>query len=334
MNSADVSCPFFKIQLIVAVSMTIIERVESPKVVVIAGPTASGKSSLAVELSLALDGEIVNADSMQVYRGMDVGTAKPTPKERKGVPHHLVDVVDPDEEFNAAIYRSMALPIIADIVSKGKICLVVGGTGLYIRSLLGGLIVCPPPDQRFRESLRSECELLGSARLYKRLKGLDPEYASKIHQNDRVRIMRAIEIIYLTNRRPSELSKQHGFAERPLRFLKLCLEVDREELYDRINQRSVAMVDAGLPEEAERLLCKGYSPNLKTMKAIGYRHMIKYLKGEWSIEKAIRELQRDTRMYAKRQMTWFRAEPEVTWIEPNDLDVFVKKINNFMLDAA
>jgi tRNA dimethylallyltransferase len=308
--------------------------IERPKVVVIAGPTASGKSSLAVELSLALNGEIVNADSMQVYRGMDVGTAKPTPEERKGVSHHLLDVVDPDEEFNAAIYRSMALPLITDIVSRGKICFVVGGTGLYIRSLLGGLFVCPSPDQKFRESLRSECEFLGPVRLYERLKRLDPEYASKIHQNDRVRIMRAIEIIYLTNRRPSDLSKQHGFAERPLRFLKLCLEVDREQLYDRINQRSVAMVDAGLAEEAERLLRKGYSPDLKTMKAIGYRHMIRYLKGEWPIAKAIRELQRDTRMYAKRQLTWFRAEPEVTWIDPNNVDVFVKKIKNFVLDAT
>lgn len=305
-----------------------------PKVVVIAGPTASGKTSLGVELALALKGEVINADSMQVYRYMDVGTAKPTPEKQKGILHHLLNVVDPDEEFNAAIYRSMALPLVKDISSRGKICFVVGGTGLYIKSLLGGLFNCPSADQGLRESLRRESEVYGSVSLHGRLRLLDPESAGKIHPNDRARIMRALEIVHLTNQRPSDLSREHGFGDRPLSALTFCLKVDREQLYHRINERSMAMVEAGLPEETESLLKKGYSAGLKPMKSIGYRHMVKYLKGDWSLAEAIHNLQRDTRRYAKRQLTWFRADPEVTWIVPEDLDLVLKKTRAFLLETA
>jgi len=305
-----------------------------PKVIVIAGPTASGKTALAVALARSLSGEIVNADSMQVYRGMDIGTAKPTYEERRGIPHHLLDVVNPDEDFNAAIYRRMALPIVNEICSTGKTCFVVGGTGLYIRGLIGGLIDSPPSDPDLRERLRMECESQGTAKLHEKLESLDPERAESIHPNDGVRIIRAIEIIYLSNLRSSDLMKRHGFRERSLNALKLCLHVDREDLYHRINERSVKMADKGLIEETQDLLKQGYSPDLNSMKAIGYRHMIRYLQGEWSLEETIIRLKRDTRRYAKRQLTWFRAEPGVIWVDPNDLDMIINKIQLFLSEST
>ncbi len=307
---------------------------DKPKVVVIAGPTASGKSRLSVELALALGGEIINADSMQVYRGMDIGTAKPTFEQQKGIPHHLVDVVDPEEEFNAAIYRSMSFPLVTDIGIRGKICFVVGGTGLYIKSLLDGLFQCPSVDLGLRESLRSECEVYGPVLLHERLKQLDSEAARKIHPNDRVRITRALEIIHLTKEHPSDLIRQHGFRDRTLDALKICLEVERKQLYHHINERSVAMVEAGLAEETENLLSKGYSPDLKPMKAIGYRHMVKYLNGAWSLAEAIHNLQRDTRRYAKRQITWFRADQEFSWVSPEDFSLVLDKIREFKIGTA
>ena len=305
-----------------------------PKVIVIAGPTASGKTDLAVDLARALSGEIVNADAMQVYRGMDIGTAKPTYEEQRGIPHHLLDVVNPDEDFNAAIYRRMALPIVNEICLKGKTCLVVGGTGLYIRGLIGGLMESPPSDPELRERLRMECEVHGTAKLHEKLETLDPERAESIHPNDGVRIIRAIEINTLSDLRSSDLMKRHGFRERSLNALKLCLDMDREDLYHRINERTVKMADRGLIEETRDLLKKGYSPGLKSMKAIGYRHMFRYLHGEWSLEETITRLKRDTRRYAKRQLTWFRAEPGVIWVDPRALDMVIKKIRLFLSEGA
>ena len=305
-----------------------------PKVIVIAGPTASGKTALAVALARSLSGEIVNADSMQVYRGMDIGTAKPTHKEQRGIPHHLLDVVNPDEDFNAAIYRRMALPIVNEICSKGKTCLVVGGTGLYIRGLIGGLMESPPSDPELRERLRMECEIHGTAKLHEKLEGLDPERAESIHPNDGVRIIRAIEINSLSDLRSSDLMKRHGFRERSLNALKLCLDVDREDLYHRINERSVKMAEKGLIQETRDLLKKGYSTDLKSMKAIGYRHMIRYLQGEWSLEETITILKRDTRRYAKRQLTWFKAERGVIWVDPKDSDMVIKKIELFLSEGT
>jgi tRNA dimethylallyltransferase len=305
-----------------------------PKAIVIAGPTASGKTQLGIDLALGLKGEIINADSMQVYRGLDIGTAKPGIEERKGIIHHLIDVADPDEEFNTAIYRSMALPVISDINSRGNTCFIVGGSGLYIKGLIKGLLYCPQADPKIREKLQKECEKLGSGALHQRLRKLDPESADTIHPNDRIRIIRALEIITLTNRPLSVLKKTHGFRDQNLFTLKLCLNVDREKLYQRINDRSVAMVEAGLPEETEKILKKGYSPDLKPMKSIGYRHMIKYLKGEWSIEEATHKLQMDTRRYAKRQITWFRSDPEFIWIDPQNYEFALDTIRNFLIETS
>ncbi|MDQ1336681.1 MAG: tRNA dimethylallyltransferase [Thermodesulfobacteriota bacterium] len=305
-----------------------------PKIVVIAGPTASGKSGFAVDLAHSLSGEIVNADSMQVYRGMDIGTAKPTLEEQKGVPHHLLDVVNPDEPFNAAIYRRKAIPIIADICSRGRACMVVGGTGLYIRALLGGLMKAPPSNPDLRETLRKECDRHGPLRLHDRLRDLDPQSGAAIHPNDRIRIIRALEIIYLSNRLSSDLMKGHGFRDPSPDALKICLDVERKTLYHRINERTLKMADMGLLKETRNLLNQGYSPDLKSMKAIGYRHMVRHLQGELSFTEAIEALKRDTRRYAKRQLTWFRAEPNVIWVDPDAIDMVLDMVTSFLSETA
>ena len=305
-----------------------------PKIIVIAGPTASGKTGLAVALALSLGGEIINADSMQVYRHMDVGTAKPTPEERRGVIHHLLDVVDPDEDFNAAMYRQMALPLAKQICAKNIPCFIVGGTGLYIRSLLGGLVELPPSDPMLREHLRLECDRKGAPKLHQKLVELDPERAESIHPNDRLRIIRALEIIQQTHRPASDLMNQHRFGNQEFLALKLCLQVEKEQLYDRINERSEKMIDCGLVEETKRLMKKGYGPHLKSMTAIGYRHILKYLQGEWSLEKAMETLKRDTRRYAKRQTTWFKAEPDMIHMAPEDETLAVDRIRDFLAESA
>lgn len=303
---------------------------DNPKCIIIAGPTATGKTSLSVALAKVFDGEIINADSMQVYRGMDIGTAKPTPEEQMGIPHHLLDVVDPDEEFNAAIYRSLALPLVSDIVSRGKVCFVTGGTGLYIKSLAKGLFHCPPSDPEIRGLLRRECEAHGPQALHKRLAQEDPESAEKIHPNDKVRIIRALEIAQLTDHRSSDLIEKHGFSDTSLNTLTICLDVDREELYNRINIRSLAMIDNGLTEETENLLNKGYSPELKPMQSIGYRHIAAYLQGKWTLEEATQNIQRDTRRYAKRQFTWFRGDPDYIWMPPEEMGRVQEEIKGFL----
>ena len=305
-----------------------------PKIIVIAGPTASGKTGLAVALALSLGGEIINADSMQVYRHMDVGTAKPTLEERRGVIHHLLDVVNPDEDFNAARYRQMALPTAKGLCAKNVPCFIVGGTGLYIRSLLGGLVELPPSDPMLRERLHLECDRKGAPKLHQKLVELDPERATSIHPNDRLRIIRALEIIQQTGRTASDLMKQHRFGNQEFLALKLCLRMEKEQLYDRINERSEKMIDCGLVEETKRLMKKGYGPHLKSMTAIGYRHILKYLQGEWSLQKATKTLKRDTRRYAKRQMTWFKAEPDMIPMDPENKTLAVNRIRDFLAESA
>ncbi len=303
---------------------------DRPKIIVIAGPTASGKSSLAVNLALYFGGEIISSDSMQVYRGMDVGTAKLSIQEKKGVAHHMIDMVDPDGDFNAALYRSLAEPIVKDIVQRKKLCFVVGGTGLYIKVLLGGLLKCPSVNQRFRNELIHECENMGSSFLHEKLKALDPVSALKIHPNDRTRIIRAMEVVHLTDQALSSLILQHDFKDRPFQSLKICIYMDRDLLYKRINERCVSMIKSGLFEETQTLLKKGYSSDLRSMNSLGYRHAVKYLKDECGLEETILQLQRDTRRYAKRQLTWFRADPEMVWAKPEEMDFINKEIEKFI----
>lgn len=302
---------------------------ELPKLLILSGPTGSGKSELAIELASLLGAEIINADSMQVYRGMDIGTAKLPMSKRKGIPHHVIDIVDPDQEFNAALFRSHALPIIDDCSRRDRPIIVVGGTGLYVKALLGGLFKCPPSQRELRQKLWEECENKGSTYLYERLCGVDRKAAESIHPMDTIRIIRALEVVYLTGRPFSEVTEEHRFSERRFSPLHLSLFVDREVLYDRINSRTLSMIDAGLVGEVEGLLAMGYGPELKPMKAIGYRHIVGYLKGDWDLDEAVRLIQRDTRRYAKRQNTWFRTDPEVVWVNPDDRSEIIDMVRAF-----
>lgn len=300
------------------------------RVVVVTGPTALGKSSLALEIAGRIGCDIVNADSMQVYRGMDIGTAKPSREERERVPHHLFDVVDPDQEFNAALYRSLALPVLRGISDRGRHALIVGGTGLYIKTLLGGLLECPPTDAAFREELNREWDAGGSAAMHERLMGLDPESARRIHPHDRVRVIRALEVSTLTGKPLSSLIERHRFENRAFKSLKICLQIDRDRLYHRIDHRCTRMIESGLVEETQALMDEGYGPDLKPMKALGYRHAVRHLQGEWSLDKTLERLCRDTRRYAKRQLTWFRADPEMQWISIDAAEEVFRRIEAFV----
>jgi len=303
---------------------------DSPKLIIISGPTCSGKSALAVELASILDGEIINADSMQVYRGMDIGTAKLSISERKGIPHHLIDIINPDQEFNAALFLVHALPIIKDLHSKKIPIIVVGGTGLYVRALLGGLFNCPPSDLELRQNLWEECEKEGPSLLYEKLSRLDRNAADRIHPMDKVRIIRALEVIHLTGHQFSELTRKHAFSDKKFSALNLCLHVDRQILYNRINRRTISMIDSGLINEVEVLLKMGYDSNIKSMQAIGYRHIIGYLKDKWNFTETIKLIQRDTRRYAKRQLTWLRADPDIIWVNPDYKTEIINKAMTFI----
>jgi len=303
---------------------------DSPKLIIISGPTCSGKSALAVELASIVGGEIINADSMQVYRGMDIGTAKLSISERKGIPHHLIDIINPDQEFNAALFLVHTLPIIRDLHSKKIPIIVVGGTGLYVRALLGGLFNCPPSDLELRQNLWEECEKQGTSFLYEKLSRLDKNAADRIHPMDKVRIIRALEVIHLTGYQFSELTRKHGFSNKRFSPLNLCLYVDRHILYRRINRRTISMIDSGFINEVEVLLKMGYDSNLKSMQAIGYRHIVGYLKDKWKFNETIKIIQRDTRRYAKRQLTWLRADPEIIWVNPDDTTEIINKVMTFI----
>ncbi len=289
-----------------------------PKIVIILGPTASGKTDLAVRLAERLDGEIVNADSMQVYRGMDVGTAKPSPELRRRVPHHLIDIVEPDVNFSAADFRNEACRAISDINRRGKTAFIVGGTGLYIRALLRGLVDSPSGAGPVRRELEERAKIIGNEALLSELALVDPLTASRLHPNDLVRIVRALEVYRLTGSPISRERSEHGFAGDYFRALKIGIAVERSELYERIDRRVERMITEGLAEEVKALLDRGFSPRLKALRAIGYRQMCQYLAGEYGLDEAIRLIKRDTRHYAKRQLTWFKNDDEIYWVEYSD----------------
>lgn len=303
---------------------------DRPKLLIVSGPTCSGKSVLAVKLAQLLGAEIISADSMQVYRGMDIGTAKLPMSERKGICHHLIDIVAPDQEFNAALFFLHALPVIEELRTRNIPAIVVSGTGLYVKVLLGGLFNCPPSSPELRQSLWEECEKKGRSALYQRLSRLDEKAAGRIHPRDKVRIIRALEVIHLTGCRFYELASRHRFSDRRFLTLNLCLNVERKVLYSRINRRTTAMIDSGFTDEVKGLLNRGYGGELKPMKAIGYRHIVGYFKGRWDLEEATRLIQRDTRRYAKRQLTWLRADPEVIWVDPDDKQGIIDRVTAFV----
>lgn len=284
------------------------------RLLVLSGPTASGKTGASLALARQLPLEIVSADSMQVYRGMDIGTAKPTPAERREIPHHLIDVADPDEPYSAGRFVEDAVEAIRIIRSRGRFPILVGGTGLYLRALIRGLDPLPS-DSRIREELRTRWETEGGETLYDRLRRADPETAAKVRPADRVRVLRALEIFEVTGEPASLRRTAWKGGSGAYRVLFFALRSNREVLYRRIEERVDGMIRQGLVEEVRGLLSRGYGPPLRSMGALGYRHILKHLVEDIPLEQTIREWKRDTRRYAKRQMTWLCAERDVQWIE-------------------
>ena len=301
-----------------------------PKVVVICGPTALGKTSAAIQLAEIYNAEIVGADSMQIYKHMDIGTAKPTAEEQTRIKHHMIDIIDPDDRFDARQYAVMARETIEKLYHRNKIPFVVGGTGFYIKALANGLFNVEAAGDNIRNSLKDEAEIRGIAVLYDRLCRQDPEAAKKIHPNDTYRIIRALEVHAMTGKTLSGFHKAHGFKDRPFVVLKVGLHIRRETLYDRINKRVDVMIDNGFVDEVKGLLAMGYSPESKSMQSIGYRHIVDFIKGSRAWEETVRTLKRDTRRYAKRQLTWFRGDPEVIWKTPDALQDIKDLINKFL----
>ncbi|MFQ5882673.1 MAG: tRNA (adenosine(37)-N6)-dimethylallyltransferase MiaA [Candidatus Methylomirabilales bacterium] len=286
-----------------------------PFFIALLGPTAVGKSAVAVELAQVMEGEVVTLDSMQVYRRLDIGTAKPTLGEQKGIPHHLIDVVDPDGPFTAADYGRLARQVLKEIHHRGHLPLVVGGSGLYLRALCGEIFPGPSEAASIRARLAEEVEKAGPELLHTRLRHLDPLAAARIHPRDVFRLIRALEIIELTGQRVSDLWEVHRRKRTQPLTLLLGLRRERTELYRRINDRVDRMLASGLIEEVQQLLETGYSSNLKPFRSHNYRHIVAFLLGHEGLEEAVRRTRQETRHYAKRQMTWFRREKEITWFD-------------------
>lgn len=283
-------------------------------VICICGPTASGKSAVGFALAERLQGEVISADAMAVYRGMDIGTAKPTAAEAGSTPVHLIDVVEPDEPFTVAEFQQRALQCVREIRRRGRQPIIVGGTGLYVRALLDGYVIPPTdPSGALRDSLRARLRKEGVARLHAELAQRDPEQAAHTHPNDAVRILRALEICLLTGRTCAEA--RHASPHPDVTpSVRIGLAIERETLYERIDRRVCQMVQAGWLDEVDRLLASGYNVNAPGMRSLGYREIVQVLQGELSVVEAIARIQQQTRRFAKRQLTWFRADPAVVWI--------------------
>lgn len=278
------------------------------------GPTASGKTALSLALAERFDGEVVSCDSVAVYRGMEIGTAKPSLAERARVPHHLIDIYSPDEHSTAGDYARRAREAIGEIAARGRLPIVTGGTGLYLRALLDGLFAGPRRSEELRERLERSRMRHGSGWLHRVLAQLDPESAARIHANDAPKLIRAIEVTLAARRPMSEAWKQGREPLRGYRILRIGLDPPRNELYQRINARAARMFDEGLVEETRGLIAR-YGPSPRVFDSLGYRQARAVLRGEMSREEAIAAAQQGHRNYAKRQQTWFRREPEVHWLK-------------------
>ncbi len=321
--------------------MELMKTESSQLLVAIVGPTAVGKTDLVLHLAGELAAEIVNVDSMQVYRYMDIGTAKPSRQERSQVQHHLIDIVDPDDEYNVSRFIADADQVCQDISARGRLPILTGGTGLYLKGFEEGVFDPVPGEDGTgrnhsgsREKLQELLNEKGREYLFARLEKCDPVSADRIHPNDTLRLLRALEIfeetgvpwsVHLT--RQQEKGAEHK-RSRPI--LKIGLTLDRKCLYERINRRTAQMFDLGLPEEVQGLLDQGYSRELKSMQSIGYRHMVNFLTGEWSKEEALRLMARDTRRYAKRQYTWFNKDRQIKWFAPEQQEDIIQTIKGFL----
>ncbi len=297
------------------------------KIILICGPTAVGKSKIALQLAKELSGEIIAADSQTVLRGFDIGTAKPTLQEQREIPHHLIDVAEFGEIFDAARFASLADKAIEEILSKKKIPIVCGGTGLYLKTLMHGFMEAPGRDENFRQALEVRIRKQGLSSLYEELQKRDAKRAAQIHPNDSTRIIRALEIIHLTGQKPSTLAESHQFKQTRYEALKIGLQLPREILNQRIDERVLRMVEEGWLEEVKGLLESGHDLIHSRTQALGYSILARHLKEEIPLEKAIEEIQKQTRAFAKQQMTWFRADNEIVWFEPEEFDKILFEVN-------
>lgn len=289
-----------------------------PHILIVQGPTASGKSGLALRAATTLNGEIIGADSVQIYKHLDIGSAKASLEDRAKAPHHLVDHLELTQDYDAGDFQKDADALIQDISSRGKLPILCGGTGLYIRTLLYGMSEAPPSDENIRAALRERIDAEGSPALHQELAQIDPTTAHKVHPNDRVRVVRALEVYQLTGKTMSALQAEHRVKERPPRYraLQIALDRPREELYQRINKRVAIMMKEGMVEEVQNLLAMGYAPSLKPLGSLGYRQIIAWLQNDARDPKELTELiRRDHRRYAKRQLTWLRGQPNLSWVK-------------------
>ncbi len=301
-------------------------------ILVICGPTASGKTAAALQLARRFPLEIISADSRQVYRQMDIGTAKATVGEQAQLPHHMIDLIDPDQDFSVADFIDQARPLIEEIDRADKLPCVVGGTGLYIRALLGGLAPLPAADEALRSELHRREKSAGSGTLHRQLQQIDPLSAANIHPNNLIKIVRALEVYQLSGRRMSELQAEHQFADQPYRTLRLAPQLEREELYRRIDDRAGQMLEAGLIAETEGLLAR-YSGDLKALQTLGYREVLDFLSGQLNYAQMLEMIALHTRQYAKRQLTWFRKESEIIWVDSfSESGRVLQSIENILLD--
>ncbi len=287
------------------------------KLLCLLGPTAVGKTEIAIQLAQHFDAEIVSVDSRQIYRQMDIGTAKPTPEERQTAPHHLIDCVDVSQPFTVADYQSLADAAIADIQSRGKQVLLVGGAGLYFRAIVDGLFEGPGADPSLRERLETEAAQRGVNTLHERLRTCDPISAERIHPNNVVRVIRALEVYELTGTPMSEHQQQWQQGEQRYPFTAFCLTMSRALLYSRIERRVDVMLANGLIAEVESLLAAGYARDSAALRSFGYRELIDYLDGKCTYLEAVEQLKQNTRRFAKRQLTWFRKDTRIEWVDRN-----------------
>ena len=301
----------------------------SSAIVVVAGPTASGKSDLALRLAQEFDGELICSDSMQVYRQFDIGTAKPTLSEQKLVPHHQLDLIEPDGNYSAGKYERDTAIIIQQIQQRGHLPILVGGTGLYYRALMYGISNIPKIPEKLRQELFSLQEEHGTSYCWEQLQKHDPQTAKRLHPNDTSRIMRSLEVVLATGTSIADFQLQQPFAEARYPVLAIAYEWERSVLYERINQRTRKMLKSGWIEEVEMLL-ESYPPELKPLQAIGYREIVEHLQNKLKQEALVKKIQLRTRQYAKRQMTWFRREAKIAWHQPDDEAAILDKIKVYL----